>query len=636
MSTLAPEHLRSDHFWSLLELATDGMWWWRIETDEVRWSPSLARSFGYAEDDRALADILELTHPDDREAHRAAVEAHLQAGGAYDAVFRFRQEDGSYRWVRSRGMTTRDPEGRPLVMFGYVIDISEERERMNALRASEARFRAFIEHSPAATFLTDESGRYLTVNAAASTLISVPPHELVGHRVSDLAHPETVEIIEDLNARVLASDAPAQWVGPVRRVDGSERWVHNVKFPVELDGGARAVGGFVLDLTDLRRAELAAEAAQRLESLGRLAGGVAHDFNNLLTVILGHARLAALEVGPGHAAGPDLDEIIDAAERSAELTAQLLAFARRQEARPDVVDLRERIGATLSLLGRLIGEDVELDVRIEPRIWPVRMDPSHLDQVLTNLCVNARDAMPRGGRIVIGLRNVPASCSVDGIDPAPGDRVLLSVADEGVGMEPALLENVFEPFFTTKATGEGTGLGLATVHGIVSQAGGTVDVRSAPGEGSDFRILLPREFEAPVDTVVRATAPEVAPISGTVLLVEDSPGVLRLTTRMLTSLGYDVLAAGSPNQALQIMGERGEDVDVLVTDVVMPGMNGPDLAEEVQRMRPRVQTVYISGHAREHLTGRGVDEDPAGFVQKPFTLETLGAAVRDAVEAARG
>ncbi len=611
------------------------MWWWQVETDEVRWSPSLARSFGYDADDRALADILELTHPDDRELHRSAVQAHLEAGGAYEAVFRFRTADGEYRWVQSRGTTVRDEGGRPRVMYGYVLDIHEERHRVEALRVSEARFRAFIDHCPAAAFLKDPSGRHICANPAAGELVGVQPDELLGRRMSDFVDEDTFEALESLRERVMVSGAPAHWLGPVRRRDGSERWVHDVKFPVELEGGERAVGGFALDLTDLRRAQRTAEAAQRLESLGRLAGGVAHDFNNLLTVILGHARIAAQELGEDHPSGAGLREIVDAAERSADLTAQLLAFSRRQAARPNILNLRERIGETLSLLGRLIGEDVELDVRVEPGIWRVRMDPAHLDQVLTNLCVNARDAMPAGGRISLRLRNLPACRSVDEIDPAPQDRVLLEVADQGEGIEPAVLEHIFEPFFSTKPTGEGTGLGLATVHGIVQQAGGTVDVRTVPGNGSVFRILLPRESATAPATDVDAGVLARDPVGGTVLVVEDSPAVLRLATRMLTSLGYQVFAAGSPGRALEVVEERGGEIDVLVTDVVMPGMNGPELAERVRRVRPEVRQVYISGHPREFLSGRGLEGRGSSFVQKPFTLQVLGAAVQAAVEEGR-
>ena len=632
MAELSSRHLADDHYWSLLELATDGMWWWRVDTDEVRWSPSLARSFGYDEDDRALGDILALTHPDDRELHRAAVAAHLETGGAYDAVFRFRQADGSYRWVRSRGTTVQDDEGRPRIMYGYVVDITEERDRTEALRVSEARFRAFVDHCPAAAFLKDASGRHLCVNPAAGELAGVPAEELMGRSISEFVDETTDQALEGLRQRVMTSGVPAHWLGPVRRKDGSERWVHDVKFPVELEGGERAVGGFALDLTDLRRAQRTAEAAQRLESLGRLAGGVAHDFSNLLTVILGHARMVAREIGEDHPSAPGLREIVDAAERSADLTAQLLAFSRRQAARPDILDLRERIGETLSLLGRLIGEDVELDVRVEPGIWRVRMDPAHLDQVLTNLCVNARDAMPAGGRITLRLRNLPAGESVDGILATSRDRVLLEVADEGEGIEPAVLENIFEPFFSTKPTGQGTGLGLAIVHGIVQQSGGTVDVRTAPGNGSVFRILLPREPAPAGPDEEDADGGAEEPVGGTVLVVEDSPAVLRLATRMLSSLGYEVLAAGSPDRALQVVEERGGEIDVLVTDVVMPGMNGPDLAEKVRRIRPEVRHVYISGHPRELLSGRGLEPLDASFVQKPFTIESLGAAVRAAVE----
>jgi PAS domain S-box-containing protein len=623
MPILHAQDLSSDAYWSLLELATDGIWWWNVAEDEVRWSPSLARSFGYEEHDRALADIMELTHPADRERHRRALEEHLRCGGAYDATFRFRRADGAYRWVRSRGATRADEEGRPLMVFGYVTDITEQREGVEALRISEARFRAFMDHCPAAAFLKDPAGRHLCVNPAAAELAGTTQEAMLGRRISEVIPAESSLELEAIDREVLATGEVRRWTGPIVRPDGSRRWILDVKFPVELDDGEVAVGGFGVDLTELRQAQEAAESMERLESLGRLAGGIAHDFNNMLTVILGNARMAAKHLDDPRLVRQGIAEVIDAGERSAGMTSQLLAFARRRGAGMEVVDLRQRITGTAGLLRRLIGEDITLELQLAPDVSPVRMDASAVDQILMNLCVNARDAQPDGGRIVIRAEDVAAP-SGEGRE----GRVLVSVRDEGTGMDAETRERVFEPFFTTKPSGEGTGLGLATVYGIVTQSGGEIEALSEPGEGTEIRIPLPRAHTAVVDGTDPSGSPAPRARQGTVLLVEDAQALLRLTRRMLEELGYRVLSTDSPEEALRLAEAEVEAIDVLLTDVVMPGMSGPELSERLHRIDPGVRTVYTSGYADEVLAERGLSASEVIFLQKPFTLDELDATMR--------
>jgi signal transduction histidine kinase len=421
-----------------------------------------------------------------------------------------------------------------------------------------------------------------------------------------------------------------RWTGGIVRPDGSQRWILDVKFPVELDEGEVAVGGFGVDLTELRQAQQAAESSERLESLGRLAGGIAHDFNNMLTVILGNARMVARDLHDARAVRQGIAEVIDAGERSAEMTSQLLAFARRQGARMEVVDLQRRITGTAGLLRRLIGERVTLELRLSPDLWPVRMDGSQVDQILMNLCVNARDAQPDGGRIVIRAENVAAP----GGEPG-GDRVLVSVRDEGVGMDAGTRERMFEPFFTTKPPGEGTGLGLATVYGIVKQGGGEIEAHSQPGKGTEIRILLPREPANPPDPGDASRPAAPGDRLGTVLLVEDAQALLRLTRRMLEELGYEVLTTDSPKEALRIAEARPDAIDVLLTDVVMPGISGPELSERLRRIHPGVRTIYTSGYADQVLVERGLTVSEVVFLQKPYTVDELDATVRRALSVAR-
>jgi len=376
--------------------------------------------------------------------------------------------------------------------------------------------------------------------------------------------------------------------------------------------------------------------AQKLEAVGRLAGGVAHDFNNMLAVILGRADLALGRAAPKNPLCRDLEEIRQAAERSAELTRQLLAFARRQAVSPRVLDLNEVVGTTLQMLRRLIGEDIELIWAPDPAVGNVRLDPSQLDQLLANLVVNARDAIPGTGRITLATHPVvlDRSRGARGETVAPGAYALLTVRDDGCGMDEATLRHLFEPFFTTKGPGQGTGLGLATVHGIVRQNGGLVEVYSEPGRGTTFSIYLPRAEAG------AATTPGADPAAGppcgseTLLLVEDEPAILDLGREVLEGLGYTVLAAASPAAALHLAQAHRGELHLLVTDVVMPGMNGRELAERLVAARPSLKCLFLSGYTADVIAHRGVLEEGVHFLAKPFTLQDLAAKVRQAL--ARG
>jgi CheY-like chemotaxis protein len=367
-----------------------------------------------------------------------------------------------------------------------------------------------------------------------------------------------------------------------------------------------------------------------MESVGRLAGGVAHDFNNMLQTILGNANLAMLELPSGHPARECLDEIQDSANRSAELTKQLLAFARKQTAAPQVLRLNDTVGRALNLLRRLLGETIELAWQPGNDLWLVEIDPTQFDQVLTNLCVNARDAMAGHGRITIRSGNVTVEPAQAAAHPefAPGDYVVLSVSDTGCGMSPEILAHIFEPFFTTKDQGKGTGLGLAIVFGLVKQNRGHVFVESEVGQGATFRIYLPR-------CTGPAPEPEIPPVraelSGreTILLVEDEEQVLRLGRKVLTQQGYRVLAAASPAAALELAEQHEGQIDLLLTDVVMPGMNGRQLSERLRASQPGLRCLFMSGYTADVLAPHGVLEAGVELLHKPFSIQSLSEKVRE-------
>jgi PAS domain S-box-containing protein len=376
--------------------------------------------------------------------------------------------------------------------------------------------------------------------------------------------------------------------------------------------------------------------AQKMETVGRLAGGVAHDFNNMLGVILGHTELALLQADETHELHDDLKEIQTAAKRSADITKQLLAFARKQTISPKQLDLNDTVESMLNMLRRLIGEDIDLVWKPAVHLWPVKMDPSQIDQILANLCVNARDAIDGVGKLTIetGKKSFNEEYCKEHLGFIPGDFVMLAVSDNGCGMDKDTLANLFEPFFTTKEVGKGTGLGLATVYGIVRQNNGFINVYSEPGQGSTFRIYLSRFF---TDEHTDKVAPEKKATAGgteTILLVEDEPSILRMTRMMLERKGYTVLSAASPAEALEKADNHSGTIDLLMTDVVMPEMNGRDLAEQITALYPGIKLLFMSGYTANVIAHQGVLDDGVAFIQKPFSMGDMAEKVRTVLDTA--
>ena len=372
-----------------------------------------------------------------------------------------------------------------------------------------------------------------------------------------------------------------------------------------------------------------------MESVGRLAGGVAHDFNNMLGVILGHAELALMKIAPEESMYLNLKEIEKAAQRSADLTRQLLAFARKQTVAPKILDLNEIIDGILKMLWRLIGEDIDLTWIPGIDIWPVKIDPTQIDQILANLCVNARDAIHGVGKVTLETRNITfdETYCANHAGFIPGNFVMLSISDNGIGMDKETLANIFEPFFTTKEMGKGTGLGLAMVYGIVKQNLGFINVYSEPGKGTTFRIYFPGLAGLAAEATMNS-AETVVPSGGTetILLVEDEPLILELSITILEQLGYTVLATGSPVEAIRLAHEYSGKIHLLMTDVVMPEMNGRDLASELYSIYPSIRILFMSGYTANVIAHHGILDAGVFFLQKPFSMLDLSIKVREALE----
>lgn len=416
--------------------------------------------------------------------------------------------------------------------------------------------------------------------------------------------------------------------------EGGTRNYRIVSSPVlNASGEVTAAIEMVEDITEKLSLEAQYRQSQKMEAVGHLAGGVAHDFNNMLSVILGHAELALLRLSPDNPSYQNLQEIRKAGERSADLTRQLLAFARKQDSVPVIINLNAVITDQLKMLERLIGEDIRIELHSLAELWNTRVDPSQVDQILVNLAVNARDAISGVGSVIIETANI--TLDDDSVrryaGVAPGDYICLAFSDTGAGMSEQMLERIFEPFFTTKEEGKGSGLGLSTVYGIVKQNGGLINVYSEPGMGTTFKIYLPR-FAGKVTALVEL--PQAAAMTGTetVLLVEDDEQILDLVRTMLAANGYKVLAVSSPQEACTVCGEHQGNIELLITDVIMPLMNGKELQGMIAGMKPAIRTLFMSGYTADIIAKRGLIDEGVNFLSKPFSIQTLTQKVRQALD----
>jgi PAS domain S-box-containing protein len=469
----------------------------------------------------------------------------------------------------------------------------------------------------------DREGRLRYINAAGARWFSLPLEDLIGHRPWDLVASPPTSAFRDALRNVL-SGGPKQTIESLAQ--GIGRWFESDVHPY--GDGALVVAR---DVTERKLAEDRRARTQRLEAMGRLAGGVAHDFNNLLGVILGTTELLMDRLPADHPDRTELAEIAGAASRAAMITRQLLAFGRAQALTPQVISLADVVEGMRRVLLRILGVDIELALELHQECGSVRVDPGQMEQVLLNLAVNARDAMPTGGRFTVEAKSLtipPAPTDVDDDGLAPGRYVKLTVRDTGTGMTEEVQRQLFEPFFTTKEVGHGTGLGLATVHGIVEQSGGTIRVRSQLGEGTAFHIYLPREADSPARTT-DSTIPPSPLLSGseTILVVEDDPATRQYVQRLLRQYGYTVLEAQNGGEALLIVEQHAGPLHLLVADVVMPRMSGPQLAARLRSVRAHLQACFISGYGTDRLDASGLGPKDA-LVSKPFRPRELLAAVR--------
>ena len=609
---------------------------YRHDVASDRWigSAQLDEIFGidaaYVRDQKGW---LALVVPEQREEMAAYLESVLTERRRFDKEYRvLRRSDGGERWVVGTGELELDARGAVVAMIGTIRDVTARRLAENALSASDAQRRLLaqaVEQAAESVVITDTRPAILYVNPAFTRATGYSREEVIGKNPSLLKsgrHDARFYALlwAELGAR-------RTWSGRMnnRRKDGTFYEEESSIAPVTAaDGRVTHYIAVKRDVSRERSLEAQLLHAQKLESIGRLAGGVAHDFNNILTAINGYAQFVMDALPAGDAKRGDVDEILKAGARAVALTRQLLAFSRRQIIAPKILDIGALAAATAKMLKRLIGEDIELELRLPSQPCWALVDAGQIDQVLMNLAVNARDAMPGRGTLTISVEEArrPAQWHRER-KRAEGPLVLLRVADTGSGMTEEVRARIFEPFFTTKEQGKGTGLGLSTVYGIVKQSGGEIEVDSAPGAGTAFSIYFPQV--AAVSPAQSGPALPGARGGGEmILLVEDEEPLRRMTERMLRGLGYGVIACADGDAALVALRGAGAGAALLLTDVVLPGMNGRELARRVTRQAPGLRTLYMSGYSENAVSRGGVLDPGLALIEKPFTREALAAKIR--------
>jgi len=550
---------------------------------------------------------------------------------------------GELTWISINSQPLfRRGERKPYAAVASFFDITDRKRAEDALRATQARLRDVLASSTAVVYATK-----LTAEGYAPSWVSENVTRVLGYDVPEALHPKwwVNHLHPTDRSRVLAEISTLLRKGELtleyqfQAKNGAYRWVHDeARLLRDPTGLPVEVFGAWLDITERKQLEQQFQQAQKMEAVGRLAGGVAHDFNNLLTAILGSADLVLDDLKPNAPEREEIQEIRRAALRAADLTRQLLAFSRQQVISPTVLNPNAVVANMDKLLRRLLGEDVDLRTVLTPEPGAIKADPSQLEQVVVNLAVNARDAMPGGGKLTIETQNVDLDEEYAGghVSAQPGSYVMLAVSDTGSGMDAVTQARIFEPFFTTKEKGKGTGLGLATVYGIVKQSGGWIWVYSEPGHGTTFKIYLPRVTEAAAPAAPSPVLPISVRGSETVLLVEDDEMIRALVQKVLKANGYTTLVAESGPAALRLAGQHDGRIHLLMTDVVMPGMNGREVAERLAPAHAGIEVLYLSGYTDDAIVHHGVLEPGIAFLQKPFTPAVLVRKVREVLDAAHG
>jgi two-component system cell cycle sensor histidine kinase/response regulator CckA len=575
-------------------------------------------------------------HPEDRgRVNRSVTQAFASRQGE-TLEFRWIAKDGRVVWVEARTVIITDEEGNPIGVRGVTMDITERKRAEQELKRSEERYRDLVENAHDIIYSHDLQGNYISVNKAGERITGYTREESLRMNLAQTVAPEYLAKARQMVARKLAGEEITAYDLEIIAKNGRRVAIEVNTRIMHQDGAAVGVQGIARDVTERKQLEAQLRQAQKMEAVGQLAGGVAHDFNNLLTAITGYSDLTLRKLKAEDPLRHNIEEIKKAGERAAALTRQLLAFSRKQVLQPKVLDLNAVVSEMEKMLHRLIGEDIDLKASLRPDLGRIKADPGQVEQVLMNLVVNARDAMPRGGRLTIETENVylDEEYARQHVAIKTGPYVMLAVSDTGTGIDEETRARIFEPFFTTKEAGKGTGLGLSTVYGIVKQSGGTIWVYSEVGRGTTFKVYLPRVDDGPQEYARGSESEEGLHGTETILLAEDEELVRKLAREVLEMFGYKVLEASNGGAALLICERHEGEIHLLLTDVVMPEMSGRELADRLAKLRPEMHVLYMSGYTDNAVVHQGVLDAGTDFIQKPFAPEALASKIRKVLDRA--
>lgn len=599
-------------------------------------NPRAAEIFGYTPAEIIGMRALDFAVEEDRGLMTENIRKRMEGtASSVRYIYRGRHKSGAFLEIEVHG-TRSDFGGHPGIL-GVIMDVTERKKAEKALREAEEKYREIFDHAVVGIFQTTPEGRYLSANYEIARMYGYDSPEDLMTTVTDIEHQEYVdpnkrrELIDLLEKNGVLRNA----VFEVYRKDGSHAWVsENSRAVCDATGKITHLEGTQEDVTDRKRLEEQLLQAQKLEAIGHLAGGIAHDFNNILNIVMGYSQLLLSTQNSPSLMEKGLTSILETTKRGAFLTQQLLAFSRKQILQLQVIDLNQCLAGVKEMLSRVIGEDIELITSTRVSAAPIKADPNQIERMLVNLAINSREAMPQGGRLMMEITSVENDelHLLPDVSLALVHHVQLRLTDTGCGMDPETISHIFEPFFTTKQRANGTGLGLAQVYGIVKQCNGTISVTSSPGKGSTFSICFPLVEDVPDSRQPIATAP-VTNGSETVLLVEDEAQFREVVCTFLEDIGYKVLEAPNPSRALQISRVFRDHIDLLLTDVIMPGMNGRQLADILVAERPQIKVVYMSGYSDDKIARIGVPDSDITLLQKPFTLEKLALRIRQTLEA---
>ncbi len=611
---------------------------WDLDFKTIEWNPAAENIFGYTKEEAIGKHITQLILPEDMKEYVEDILKNLvsEKGGVHSINDNV-TKDGRRIICDWYNTALKDVDGNPIGMASLVNDITERIHTEKALKKSEEKYRTILDSIEEAYYEADLAGNLTFFNRSLCRILGYSKDELLGMNNRQFLDAKNYKIVFKAFNLVYKTKNPYKaYDWEFVRKDGSNCFVET-SISIRVNSKGRTIGfqGVIRDISEQKKIEAQLLHAQKMESVGRLAGGIAHDYNNTLSVIMGYTELALSEVDdPAGKLQANLDHVVKAARRATDITRQLMAFARKQNIAPFSLDLNENVKSMMKMLQRLIGEDIDLSWVPGKKLWPVKMDPSQIDQILANLCVNAKDAIDGIGKISIQTKNkiLDDVFCADHSGFVPGRFVLLSIIDNGCGMEKEVLQNIFDPFFTTKTLDQGTGLGMATVYGIVKQNRGFIDIHSESGKGTQVNIYLPRH-DSKTERSQKEVSEKTPKAQGeTILLVEDDIPILKLTDKILNGLGYKVLSASTPKQAMGIARNYKGNVHLLLTDVIMPEMNGLELSKQLAPFYSGLKCMFMSGYSADSIEHRGILDKGQHYLHKPFTPRELAIIVRKALD----